>query len=164
MSLDSALDTLSHTALATTISQGSMSFPMLECVHVVAITLVLGTISIVDLRLLGYAAHRRGVRKLMRELLPFTWAAFGVAAVAGSLLFISNAPKYAHNFEFRAKLVLIALAGINMAMFHLTAYRRVVQWDEATPPPLAARIVGATSLCLWIAVVFMGRWVGFTLT
>ena len=163
MSLDSALTELSHTSIAVAIAQGAAPFPMLECVHVVAITLVVGTIAIVDLRLLGYASHRRGVRRLVRDLLPYTWAAFAVAAMAGALLFASNAPKYAHNVQFQAKLVLILMAGLNMAVFHLTAYRRVLHWDEASPPPLAARFAGTTSLCLWIAVIFLGRWVGFTL-
>ena len=163
MSLDATLDSISNTTLAQAISQGALSFPMLECIHVVAISVVVGTIAIVDLRLLGYRSHRRGIRQLIRDVLPFTWAAFGVAALAGSLLFISSAPRYAHNAQFQLKLVLIAVAAINMAFFHLTIYRSVAQWDELLPPPTQARIAGATSLCLWIAVIFLGRWVGFTL-
>jgi hypothetical protein len=163
MSLDSTLELLSSTPLALAISQGALSFPMLECIHVVAISVVVGTIAIVDLRLLGYRAHRRGVRHLIRDVLPYTWAAFGVAALAGALLFISSAPRYAHNAQFQLKLVLIVVAAINMAFFHLTIYRRVAQWDDLLPPPTQARIAGATSLCLWIAVIFLGRWVGFTL-
>lgn len=163
MSLDSTLESLSTTPLALAISQGALSFPMLECIHVVAISMVVGTIAIVDLRLLGYRSHRRGVRQLIRDVLPYTWAAFGVAALAGALLFISSAPRYAHNAQFQLKLVLIAAAAINMGFFHLTIYRRVAQWDDLLPPPTQARIAGATSLCLWIAVIFLGRWVGFTL-
>jgi len=164
MSLDSSLELLSATPLAQAISQGALWFPLLECVHVVAISLVVGTIAIVDLRLLGYRSHRRGVRQLIRDVLPYTWAAFGGAALAGGLLFISSAPRYAHNTQFQLKMVLIAAAAVNMAYFHLTIYRRISQWDDLLPPPLPARIAGATSLCLWIAVIFLGRWVGFTLT
>lgn len=163
MSLDSTLEFLSGTPLARVISQGALSFPTLECIHVVAISIVVGTIAIVDLRLLGYRSHRRGVRQLIRDVLPYTWAAFGVAALAGALLFVSSAPRYAHNPQFQLKLVLIVAAAINMAFFHLTIYRRVAHWDDLLPPPTQARIAGATSLCLWIAVIFLGRWVGFTL-
>ena len=49
-----------------------------------------------------------------------------------------------------------------MAIFHLTAYRRIAQWDDALPPPAGVRVAGATSLVLWIVVVFLGRWIGFT--
>jgi hypothetical protein len=163
MNFDSSLDYAAATPLATAISQGAKAFPMLECVHVLAISLVVGTIAIVDLRLLGYRSHRRGVRQLIRDILPYTWGAFGVALIAGALLFISNAVKYAHNTQFQLKLLLIVAAAMNMAFFHLTIYRRVSDWDDALPPPAAARIAGATSLCLWISVIFLGRWVGFTL-
>ncbi len=163
MNLDSWFEYLAATPLATAISQGALSFPMIECVHVVAISLVVGTITIVDLRLLGYRSHRRGVRQLIRDILPYTWGAFGVALIAGSLMFITNAPKYAHNTQFQLKMLLIVIAAVNMAIFHLTVYRRVGDWDEALPPPAAARIAGATSLCLWVAVIFLGRWVGFSL-
>jgi len=86
-----------------------------------------------------------------------------LALIVGSLLFISNAPKYAHNEQFQLKLLLIVFAAINMAIFHLTIYRRVDEWDERLPPPMPARIAGATSLGLWLTVVVLGRWVGFTL-
>ena len=106
---------------------------------------------------------RRGVRQLIQDMVPFTWAAFAIAFAAGSLLFISNAPKYAHNSQFQLKLALICAAALNMAIFHLTIYRRVDNWNERSPPPAAARMAGATSLGLWLTVVFLGRWVGFTL-
>jgi uncharacterized protein DUF6644 len=163
MNVDPTFEYLARTPLAKAISQGALAFPVLECVHVLAIALVVGTIAIVDLRLLGYRSHRRGVRQLVRALVPYTWAAFAVAGVAGSLLFISNAPKYAHDTQFQWKMALILAAAVNMGVFHLTIYRSIQEWDESSPAPLAARIAGATSLTVWIAVVFLGRWVGFTL-
>jgi hypothetical protein len=163
MNLDAWLEYLRNTTIGVAISQGSIAFPILECIHVVAIATVVGTITIVDLRLLGYRSHRRGVRQLIEDILPYTWGAFVLALIAGALLFISNAPKYAHNEQFQLKLLLIVIAAINMGIFHLTTYRRVAEWDDRLPPPAAARIAGATSLGLWLTVVFLGRWVGFTL-
>jgi hypothetical protein len=163
MNVDSTFEFLASTPLARAISQGAVAFPLLECVHVVAIAVVVGTITIVDLRLLGYRSHRRGVRQLVRDLVPYTWAGFGVAVLAGGLLFLSNAPKYAHNTQFQLKMLVILAAALNMALFHLTIYRRVAEWDQRSPPPAAARIAGATSLGLWVTVIFLGRWVGFTL-
>lgn len=162
--LDPYLEQLSSAPFAVAISHGATLFPWLECLHVLAISLVVGTILIVDLRLLGYAAHRRSADRLIVELLPYTWAAFAVAVISGVLMFASNAASYAHNVQFQWKLALILLAGINMAVFHLTAHRRIVDWDERHPPPPAARLAGATSLFLWTGVIFLGRWVGFTLT
>lgn len=161
--LDPILQQLSSTPFAVAISHGATLFPWLECIHVLAITLVVGTIAIVDLRLLGYPAHRRSAGRLIVELLPYTWVAFGIAVITGALMFASNAISYAHNVQFQLKLALILLAGINMAAFHSSAYRKIVEWDELHPPPPAARLAGAASLFLWTGVIFLGRWVGFTL-
>jgi hypothetical protein len=157
------LQYLYDTSLATAMREGASLFPWIESIHVLAITLVVGTIAIVDLRLIGFSAHRRSANRLIRDMLPFTWGAFAVAVVTGTLMFIPNAPSYWANTEFRVKLCLVVLAGLNMAFFHLTSYRKIGQWDEAPRPPVLARAAGVTSLVLWILVIVFGRWIGFTL-
>jgi hypothetical protein len=162
MSWHSLLQALDDSAIGSGIRESSVLFPSIETIHVLMATTVVGTIAIVDLRLIGYGAHRRGARRLITELLPFTWVAFALAAVTGSLLFTSNATGYAANVQFLTKMALLLLAGINMAVFHMSAYRRIADWDETLPPPTGVRIAGATSLMLWILVVFFARWIGFT--
>src|SRR5262249_49990520 len=101
MDLDQFLNWLEGTLIAVAIREHEVLFPWIESLHVLAIALVVGTISIVDLRLIGLASRNRAVTILMREVLPYTW--FGVAVITGLLLFSSNAPKYAHNFYFRPR-------------------------------------------------------------
>lgn len=136
-------------------------FPWIECVHVLSIVVVVGTIAMVDLRLLGFKARERGARSLIREVLKYTWIAFGCAAVTGFLLFASAATVYVDNPAFRIKAVLLVLAGLNMAYFHLLPYRSIHLWDELVSPPLKTRIAGGLSLACWIGVVAAGRWIGF---
>lgn len=136
-------------------------FPIVETCHVLTLTIVFGSIAMVDLRLLGWTSRGTSIARLTEETLPWTWTAWVLAAIAGSLLFISKAVTYAGNFEFRMKFICMALAGLNMLVFHFGAYRRVADWDMDTPPT-AARLAGGLSLTLWIAVIFFGRWVGFT--
>jgi hypothetical protein len=100
--------------------------------------------------------------ELVREVLPVTWIAFVVAVTTGLTLFASNAVEYWENPAFRIKMVLLALAGMNMLVFHGLTYRGVGQWDAAPQTPLGAKIAGGTSLLLWIGVVGFGRWIGFT--
>ncbi|EGY02642.1 hypothetical protein AZA_87726 [Nitrospirillum viridazoti Y2] len=149
--------------VGTAVRESGTLFPWIESLHVLMITTVVGTIAIVDLRLIGYGAHRRSARQLTADLLPFTWVAFALAVVTGVLLFASDAVNYWANGPFRFKLIALALAGLNMAIFHLTTERKIVEWEDAVPP-LAARIAGATSLGLWILIVFLGRWIGFTIS
>jgi hypothetical protein len=162
MTWTSFLQGVYDSPVGTGIRESGTLFPWIESIHVLMATTVVGSIAIVDLRLVGYASHRKGARQLIIELLPFTWVAFALAATTGLLLFSSNAVSYASNVPFVCKMIALVLAGINMAIFHLTAYQRVGQWNDALPPPRGVRLAGATSLSLWLVIVFLGRWIGFT--
>ena len=135
-------------------------FPLLESIHVLSATFVLGTLLMVDLRLLGVAASQQAVTRISGELIPWSWGAFAVAVVTGIGMFITRAGTYMENPAFQIKLVLLALAGINMAAFHFGTFRRVAQWDLAATPTVAARFAGAASLVVWAGVMLAGRWVG----
>jgi hypothetical protein len=101
--------------------------------------------------------------ELSRNVLWCTWIAFSIAAVSGSLMFAAKAVAYSGNFYFQVKLVLLALAGLNMASFHLLSGRKMGEWGADVTPPLAARAAGGLSLLIWIGVAGFGRWIGFTL-
>ena len=161
--LENFLQALQDTSLATAIREGESLFPWIECVHVLALTLVVGSIAIVDLRLLGLASRDRSVAQTTAATLPVTWTAFAFAVITGLLLFSSNALTYAHNVYFLVKIALIAVAGLNMAAYHLLVGRGAEAWLSPALTPLRARIVGGVSLGLWIAVVACGRWIGFTI-
>lgn len=152
-----------HGTLGELVRENDLLFPFIESVHVLAVCLVVGSIAVVDLRLLGFASVDRPVGRLMRSILPITMGAFGLAVAAGSLLFISHASKYLENRFFIAKITLIALAGVNMAVFHLIGARNLDQWENDALPPLFARVAGGLSLFLWVSVVACGRWIGFTM-
>jgi hypothetical protein len=152
-----------HGTLGELVRENDLLFPFIESVHVLAVCLVVGSIAVVDLRLLGFASVDRPIGRLMRSILPITVGAFGLAVAAGSLLFISHASKYLENRFFIAKITLIALAGVNMAVFHLIGARNLDQWENDALPPLFARVAGGLSLFLWVSVVACGRWIGFTM-
>jgi hypothetical protein len=157
----SFLQWLESSPLAIAISQSDWLFPCIESVHVLAITLVVGSITMVDLRLLDINLRDRDAGALMREVLPWTWGGFAVALTTGSLLFASNATHYWGTVPFRAKMGVLALAGINMLVFHATAYRSVGSWGAEPRSPAAAKLAGGISLCSWIGIVALGRWIGF---
>jgi hypothetical protein len=161
MHLNQLLAQIEGTPVATAVRESTWLFPTIESLHVLSITLVVGTIMIVDLRLINVAGRRRPVSELMRETLPWTWGAFICAVITGSLLFSSSARKYAHNWQFEAKMLMLLLAGINMAVFHLGSYRSVSLWDRKDMTPNPARIAGGISLVIWVTVVALGRWIGF---
>jgi hypothetical protein len=163
LQLKDLISVLESSALADSIRENDVLFPLVESVHVLAICLVVGSILAVDLRLLGLAWVHRPASLVTRGVLPLTWGAFVVAVGSGGLMFISNATKYLGNGYFIAKLALIGVAGLNMLIFHFISARDQPRWDHQALPPLSARLAAGISMVLWIAVVACGRWIGFTM-
>jgi hypothetical protein len=148
--------------LATAIRESLYAGPIINVFHVIGVVLVFGTISIVDLRLLGFPGNGRSLSLVTHDLLKWTWIGFAVAVTSGVLMFAANATTFYINTEFRLKLVALALAGINMFIYELITARHAGLWDKEVPTPNAAKIAGALSLIFWIAVIFLGRWIGYT--
>ena len=164
MSITPLLDGLQNSGVATTIRNSLILFPMLEAAHVIALGLVFGTILIVDLRLLGVAGRERAYARVSNDVLKWTWAAFGLAVITGTLMFTTNARVYVDNTFFRIKFALMALAGLNMLVFQITTGRAHAAWGEGQPAPRLGKAAAVLSLLLWLGVIFMGRAVGFTTT
>jgi hypothetical protein len=162
MDLNPILRAVETLPLAVTIRESPWLFPTIETIHVFALAIVVGTIARLDVRLLGFRSRDRDVGDLARESLPWTWAFFAFAAISGALMFAARAMTYGHSLAFQIKLAVLALAAVNMAIFHLTIYRTVATWGTDATPPVAARLTGGLSLLFWITIVVAGRWIGFT--
>jgi hypothetical protein len=152
---------LEASGLATGIRNSLYLFPLIESAHVVGLTMVFGTILIIDLRLLGLASTQRSFTAIAADVFKWTWLAFVVTVMTGALMFVTNASTYYNSAYFRAKMALLVLSGVNMLAFELTARRSVHIWDREVAPA-AGRAVAVLSLAIWIGVIFLGRWVGFT--
>jgi Family of unknown function (DUF6644) len=157
------LRSLQGFSLAVSIAESNWAFPAIETIHVIALTLVIGTVLILDLRLLGLASAKLGYKALRQDVLPWTWLAFCAAIVSGCLMFITQATEYFENDAFRIKLILLLLAGINMLVFELMTARGAANWDSGSPVPWSGKIAALLSLTLWISIVYFGRRVGFTM-
>jgi Family of unknown function (DUF6644) len=164
MSIADLLASLESSGLASRIRDSLYLFPLIESTHVIGLSMVFGTIAIIDLRLLGIAGTQRPFTRIASDIFKWTWLAFAVTVVTGLLMFTTNAAVYYQNFSFRAKMALLALSGINMLIFELTAARSVQHWDKDSSAPLAGKSVAAVSIVLWISIIFLGRWIGFTTT
>jgi hypothetical protein len=149
-------------AVAEWMRSSLKAMPFVEAAHVLASATVFGTILIVDLRLLGFPSTQRSLRLVEHELLRLTWAAFFLAVITGALMFAANAATYFANTPFRLKMLALLAAGVNLAVFQLITFRTVANWDKDKPPPGAARFAGAASIVIWVAVIFLARWIGFT--
>jgi hypothetical protein len=163
MSLLGICQWLEHSALGMGIRDSDWIFYFIESLHVFGIILMVGTVAMVDLRLLGIGILRRQpVSQVAGQFLPWTWTGFVIQFVTGSLLLISEAAtKLYVSPSFWIKMALIAIAGINMTVFHFTVYRGVSKWDDALATPRGARVAACISLTIWAGVVFAGRGIAY---
>ena len=152
---------LEQTAVGAAVRESLWLFPVIETVHLLGMVALVGTVTIFDLRLLGWAMKGRRVSELAKRLFPWSWAGLAVQVITGALLFSSEAVHVYANPAFRVKMVLILLAGVHALIFHWTVYRGVSTWDEGDALPMGARIAGLISILIWVGVVAAGRFIGF---
>ena len=152
---------LSHSSFGTMLRESNNAFSVIESVHVLSITLLAGTIAILDLRLLGIILQSVSVSRLARSVLTLSWSGFAVSVTSGLLLFWAEAAKMYVNPSFRTKLVLIALAGFNALVFHTTIFRRAQEWETLQVCPWRARVNAIASLTLWSGVIIAGRAIAY---
>lgn len=141
---------------------GTLNFwSLLEGTHLLTLILFAGTILVVDLRMLGVAFKDTPISRLNRQLLPLTIFGFLLMAATGSALFFAKPLFYYHKIWFRLKLLFLAVALINILIFHWRARRHAEAWDRAPRPPTFLRVTAALSLASWLAVITMGRFIAY---
>jgi hypothetical protein len=148
-------------SIARWMREALWAYPAVETVHILALGLVVGSIVIVDLRLLGLSRDV-SVSRLSRHALPFTVGAFVVAMLTGLLMFTAHAEDFLTNRVFAIKMGLILLAGVNAGILHSGPWRTITQWDTGALPPTSVRFQAALSIVVWIAVVACGRLLAYT--
>ena len=147
--------------ISGTIRESMWVFPVIETLHVVTLAMTVGSIAILDLRLLGIGFDRRPVRHAAAEALPWTWLAFVATCASGFLMFASAASYYVTIPAFRYKALCLLLAGINMLVLHFGSWRDLGSCHDTARIPVAAKTAAALSLLFWAGVVVFGRWTGF---
>lgn len=151
---------LEMSAPAEALRQSVWLYPLVEVLHILGLALLVGAITAFDLRLMGVGC-RLPAAALSRLLLPVAVTGFALAVPSGGLLFVTEATALAVNPAFLTKMGLLVLALANIAVFHSGAGRRIAGWGAGGTPPPAARIAGAASLVLWVAILALGRMIAY---
>jgi predicted membrane protein len=136
-------------------------FLVVLMIHVLTLSVFVGTALMIDLRLLGRTMTGVPVSQVMTRLMPWTQAGFLVMLVTGALLFYAAPVARYENIFFRVKMAALAMAVINMWLFRRTVYRRVGEWDLDPVPPRRVRMVGALSLLLLALIITAGRMMAY---
>jgi hypothetical protein len=144
-------------AFENPLNENALVFPILECFHILGFAVTVGTIALVDFRLLGFGLLRQNVAELAKALAP--WTLFGLATVllSGPMLFSSDPDMYYLNLSFQIKMVLLLVA----IVFHYTVRRKLLRGEL---PPDLSKLVACVSLALWTSVIFAGIFIAFVVT
>jgi len=135
-------------------------WPALETLHFIGMALLVGIVGLLDLRMMGFF---KGLPVgPLERLIPWGIFGFAINLISGVLFFTGDPFQYIHNVAFWLKLLFIAAAGVNALCFYVTGLHRRVDatwpWQDV---PFIAKVVGATSLLLWIGVMYWGRMLPF---
>jgi hypothetical protein len=144
-------------AFENPLNESPLTFPVLECFHILGFAMTIGTIALVDFRLLGFGLLRQKAPDLAKALAP--WTLFGLVTVllSGPLLFSSDPDKYYLNRSFQIKMVLLLLA----IVFHFPIRRKLLRGELSTG---LNGLVAGISLALWVSVIFGGIFIAFVVT
>jgi hypothetical protein len=163
MSLLRFCEWLASTPGSIALHESRYLFLIVLTVHVLTLTVFVGTAVMIDLRLLGATMSRVPVSEVAARLLPWTTAGFLVMITSGTLLFYAAPLLRYQNLFFRLKMVALVLALVNAWVFHKTVYRSVAAWDLDPIPPRKARVAGGISLVLWAVIITAGRMIPYQL-
>ena len=152
---------LADTAGSSALRESLHVYPLIESAHVLSIALFVGSIAMVDLRLLGAAFRAVPVSELTQRILPWTVAGFVLIAATGLLLFYAIPVRTYHSVWFRFKIGFMVIAAVNVWWFHRRVERDRARWDTVARPPLAARLAAALSLVSWAGVIVTGRMIAY---
>ncbi|HTT25234.1 MAG TPA: DUF6644 family protein [Candidatus Sulfotelmatobacter sp.] len=152
---------LDQTSVGTTIRQSLWLFPAIETIHLLGMAGLVASITVLDLRLLGWAGRQQRVSQVAARMIRFAWTGFALQVITGLLLFSSEAVKIYGNPAFRLKMLLLLLAGLQALVFQTVVSGKLAEWEERPSMPVAAKLMGLVSILLWLGVMTAGRFIGF---
>ena len=156
MSLLPFFEFCEQSAVGEAIRNSLWLFPVIESVHLLALTVIGGSVLVVDMRLFGLGLRSQPVAQLSRDAQPWLMGSLVVMFASGIPLFLSEAIKCYYHAAFWIKMTSLLLA----ILFTFTVRRKVAAAGQ--PKVLLGKVVAMISLTLWSAVGIGGRWIGFS--
>jgi hypothetical protein len=142
-------EALEQTAWVKTLGSTGWMYSTVAVTHYLTMFWFIGSIAVVDLRVMGVAARRRGLAELAEQLFPWAWIGFALAVLSGFLMFATDAGDWAPDKVFHFKLAMIVAS----AIFAFIVQRGARRWAQNPEIPQAAKIIALISLLLWIATI-----------
>lgn len=157
MSLLEICNWLQHTGWATAIRESTLAFPIIEGSHVLSLSISIGIVMFLDLRLLRLTFRSTPISRVMSAVSP--WMIFGMAVMllTGVLLFCAQAKNAYLNTFFRIKMCLLVAGAVNALVYQMRFYPQMADWDLSEKVPTGVKVIAVLSLLFWFGVIICGR-------
>jgi len=149
-----------NTPMGQWVRNSTWAFPFLQSWHFIGMTMLLGVVGAIDLRVLGVA--RAVPLRPLHRFLPVAFVGFGINLITGICFFCHDPRVYFPNISFRIKMLLILLAGLNALWFRLGVFLDLEHWGPGIEASRLAKVISALSIVIWLAVITAGRYIAFT--
>src|SRR6185369_865870 len=146
---------LLQNAIGDALNNTEWAFALAECVHIGGFAIGVGSIALVDFRMLNLGLRQETTARILKYTEPWTLFALAFVVFSGFVLYISQVDIYLVNLVFPYKMYVLVAALI----YNFTVHRKVATMEN--PPPLMSKLVAIVSLLLWVSVVFGGIFTGF---
>ena len=157
MSLDQLWQLSYNSKTVDLLRNSKYAIPLIQSVHLLGITMLLGSLVILNLRLLGLGLREFSMKTLVNQVWRWGVWGMGIAIASGLLVFLPDPTRYAANTAFRVKLVLLCTA----ILYQFFVFRRVVRSEAAEVASTGNAIAACFALTLWFMVGWAGRAIGF---
>jgi hypothetical protein len=160
-SLDPLCNWLAATPVSQTIQTVEWVIPAVQTIHILAVSAVVTSAVMIDLRLLGIGGQDQPIAAVARRFLPFIWWPLPVLLVTGAILIVAEPARSLQNPVFILKMALLVLAaGVTLAC-QIPLRKDNAFWDVSTGRRRAGRLIAFASIPLWVAIIFAGRWIAY---
>jgi uncharacterized membrane protein len=139
----------------------SWIIPLVQTIHILAISIVLSSVGMLDLRLMGVAGRRVTISGMAERFLPWIWGALVVLAFSGTILIVGEPDRSLLNGAFQLKMALLATVIVVTVLFQHTVRRNAAFWDLSPARKRSARLTATVSLALWLAIAVCGRLIAY---
>ena len=152
---------LAKAGASQAIQEHAWIIPVVQCVHIVAIAVVMGSVLMTNLRILEIAGRSQTMTSTARRFMPWLWWGLAIAAVTGIVMIVGEPVRELVNPAFWSKMTLLALSLGAAALFQATLTHRLAFWERTSAERKFTRILAVASLLVWVGIVILGRWIAY---
>ena len=142
-------EALEQMSWVKTFSTTGWMYASVSVIHYLTMFWFIGSMALIDLRVMGMAARKRNLTELSTQIFPWAWTGFVLAIISGFLMFTADAGDWAPDPVFHVKLVMIILS----VVFAILVQRGAPKWAELPEIPVSAKVIAGIGLLLWILTI-----------